>query len=72
MLKETNTLELPEETWGNMWLLCDVNDGSGIAEGLKVMNNSHYFPIWRMTAVLKVNLIFEVETERCTWEIESG
>lgn len=36
------------------------------------MNNSHYFPIWWMTAVLKVNLTFEVVTEWWTCVIESG
>lgn len=35
------------------------------------MNNSHYFPIWRMTAVLKVNLTSEVVTEWWTCVIES-
>lgn len=35
------------------------------------MNNSHYFPIWRMTAVLKVNLTSEVATEWWTRVIES-
>lgn len=28
-----------------MCLLCDVNDGSVVAGGLKVMNNSDYSPI---------------------------
>lgn len=55
-----------------MCLLCDVNDGDVVAGGVKVMNNSHYFPIWWMTAVLKVNLTFEVLTEWWTCAIESG
>jgi len=57
---------------GNICLLCDVNDGSVIAWSLKVMNNSHYFPIWWLTAVLKVNLTYEMVTELYICEIESG
>lgn len=36
------------------------------------MNNNYYLPIWWMTAVLKVNLTFEVVTEWWTCAIESG
>lgn len=70
----TNPWELPEEIRGDCnitRLLCDNNDGSVVAGGLKVMNNSHYFPIWWMTAVLKVNLTSEVVTEWWTCVIES-
>lgn len=65
-------MDLPEETRGNLCLLCDVNDASVIAGRLKVMNNSYYFPIWWMTAVLKVSLSFEVLTEWWMFKIDSG
>lgn len=62
----SDTSELPAQTRGNcnnMCLLYDINGGGAVAGGRKVMNNSHYFSIWRTTAVLKVNLCFEVVTE---------
>lgn len=55
-----------------MSLLCDANDGRVVAGSLKVMNNSHYLPIWWMAAVLTVALTFEAVTERWTRAIESG
>lgn len=54
-----------------MCFLCDANDGSVVAGGLKVMNSSHYRSIWWMTAVLKVSLTFEVVTEWWTCAMES-
>lgn len=65
-------MALPEETRGNLCLLCDVNDAGVIAGRLKVTNNSYYFPIWWMTAVLKVSLSFEVLTEWWMFKIDSG
>lgn len=64
-------MELAEETLGITCLLCDVNDGSFTASGFRVMNNSNLFPIYGMTALLKVQLPFEVLTDWCACDIES-